>query len=98
MNTLELFLLDLGWSWTMSKAVPYLVMVAVGALLVSISRKWIVKKTFPSKVIIKLMLFIIPFATYFMCFPIYQGDFSNNSITVLKVRLKKNYKEKNSLY
>jgi thiol-disulfide isomerase/thioredoxin len=84
MNALEIFLLDLGLSWTTSKLAPYLLMITIGLLLVIVSRKRIVKKKFVVRFLVKFTLLIIPFVSYFVYSPIYQGDFSNNSVALFK--------------
>lgn len=70
------FFLNLGFSWTLSKALPYGLMLILGAVLFfafrrKVNRSWL-------KWVYSLVLFI-PFATYFAMNPIYEGDFSNES-------------------
>lgn len=77
MNSIEVFLIDLGLSWTASKLVPYVFFGILGLVLSFLFRK----KLRSSRKVIKLMghfiLLILPFACYFAWSPIYEGDFSN---------------------
>lgn len=79
---METYFLDSGMSWTMSKVLPYLIMVLVGIVL------WIIAKRLLKSINkflrwgLLLLAFIIPFGIYFSISPIYEGDFSNNSIEV----------------
>lgn len=84
MNSIEIFLLDSGLSWTMSKLLPYLLMVVIGLMLVIISRRFLVKKKILVSLLIKLGILIFPFVLYFAHSPIYKGDFSNNSVVIEK--------------
>jgi glutaredoxin len=75
MNTFESIFLDLGLSWTLSKLIPYLLMVLLGFIFVY---------TFHSRIEHKLkkwafmsLIGLLPFTVYFAIYPIYQGDFSN---------------------
>ena len=70
------FFLNLGLSWTLSKALPYGLMLILGAVLFfafrrKLKRSWL-------KWLNSLVL-LIPFAAYFAMNPIYEGDFSNES-------------------
>jgi hypothetical protein len=74
---IEWSLFNLGASWTLSKAIPYLLNIVLGALLAitlykSISLKKILKITF------SVLLLLLPFGISFALHPIYQGDFSKN--------------------
>lgn len=84
MNSIELFLLDSGLSWTMSKLLPYIFMVIIGLLLVIISKRFLAKLKLPVRLLLKLTILLIPFVAYFAYSPIYQGDFSNNSVELAK--------------
>lgn len=84
MNSIELFLLDSGMSWTMSKMIPYILAVLLGFILVLILRKKLSKMGLILRLLIKVTLVVLPFVGYFMYAPIYQGDFSNNSIEIEK--------------
>jgi len=81
---MENLLLNLGFSFTLSKALCYLVFILLGLVVTVIFNKT-VKKTSVGKVqklVIGIVLFILPFSSYFALNPIYEGDFSNNSYTV----------------
>jgi hypothetical protein len=84
MNSIERFLLDSGLSWTMSKLLPYILMVFIGLLLVFILKRFVAKMKLPVRLLIKLTVLILPFVLYFAVAPIYQGDFSNNSVEISK--------------
>jgi len=84
MNSIEIFLLDSGLSWTMSKLLPYLLMAVIGLMLVILSQRFLAKKKIFVRLLIKLSVLIIPFVFYFAYFPIYKGDFSNNSVVIEK--------------
>lgn len=76
MNSLENIFLDFGLSWTMSKALPYIVAVLIGILLsVFLFRR----KNKKLKLLFGLPISLIFFAAYFIFHPIYEGDFSNRS-------------------
>lgn len=74
---MEKTLLDFGFSWTMSKVSPYLLMVFIGFLLSILFYKKLVKNKI-LKISISLIVLFLPFGIYFIFFPIFQGDFSNN--------------------
>ena len=84
MNSIELFLLDNDFSWTLSKAVPYLAMILLGFLFIYILPKKLRTLNVFLRYGIKLIILVIPFALYFIISPIYSGDFSNNSIELTK--------------
>ncbi len=73
------FFLDLGLSWTVSKALPYVLWLVVGLLIFLFIKKRV--KSRMAKVVSGLVI-VIPFAVYFMVSPIYEGDFSNDSRTM----------------
>lgn len=77
---MEAFFLDLGWSWTMSKAVPYLLMVVLGIIVVLVSKRFLKRINKYLKWLFLIVILALPFGVYFMVHPIYQGDFSNNSV------------------
>lgn len=79
MNSIEIFLLDVGLSWTISKLLPYLFTLCIGAFLIFLLRKMMAKTNRLLRVIVKLVVFVTPFLVYFAFNPIYEGDFSNNS-------------------
>ena len=67
---MEHFFLNMGFSWTMAKVSPYVLMVVIGIILMAIFKK--------RSIILRLLLLPIPFGVYFYFSPIYQGDFSNS--------------------
>ena len=76
-NAIETFLLDLGFSWTLAKYVPFLLALLIGWLLFRTVKKirmnrWIL---FP----LLALVFCLPFATYFFFYPIYQPDLQNQT-------------------
>ena len=81
---MENFLLNLGLSFTLSKAISYLLFVVIGLLLAfsffKKSKNGRISKI--PKLIISLVLFVAPFLIYFALHPIYEGDFSNNSYSI----------------
>lgn len=81
MSAFEQFFLDMGFSWTMSKLLPYVITVLLGLILIYVFRKAF-KKNKLVKWVMRLVLLVLPFGAYFAYCPIYQGDFSNNSISV----------------
>lgn len=83
MNPLEGFLLDAGLSWTMSKLLPYVMMVVVGILFVIFTKGLFRSQRILNR-IVRLILFFLPFGVYFAVAPIYEGDFSNVSSTTEK--------------
>ena len=105
MNSVELFFLDLGCSWTFSKLFPYLFSILVGIILVLFYKKFFSSRLknilrtyflYRKKIIIlsfnffiQLILIIIPFILYFAYSPIYKGDFSNNLVEILKSETEK---------
>lgn len=84
MNTFEDFFLDLGLSWTISKILPYLIMVILGVISILITKRALRKLSFVIRILSKAILLVFPFGIYFLFAPIYQGDFSNDSIEVSK--------------
>jgi hypothetical protein len=77
MNALESFLLDSGFSWTWSKLLPYVVLPILGLAIWTLFRKRMQKRWLRGTTL--LLSVVIPFALYFILYPIYEGDFSNNS-------------------
>jgi len=81
MNTLEIFFSSLGLSWTLSKALPYVIFIGLGSIAAFIFlKKSKVKKKL--RWFISLIILVLPFAFYFIFSPIYQGDFSNKSFRI----------------
>lgn len=76
---MESIFLNLGFSYTWSKALPYILLIIIGILLgVFIYKK---SKNIYLKVLSVLVIFI-PFIVYFSLHPIYQGDFTNEAKVV----------------
>lgn len=80
MSSIELFFLDLGLSYTLSKLFAYMVFPLIAFLV------WL---TFKRRIRNKILKFgslvamcLVAFFIYFMQHPIYEGDFSNNSFPV----------------
>lgn len=71
-NNLESFLLQLGFSWTAAKFIPYLLCLVVGFLLFKVFSK----VAFRSWLRYTLMAvgFCLPFLAYFAFYPIYRAD------------------------
>lgn len=81
MNTLEIFLSTLGFSWSMAKLLPYVIFIGLGSIAAFI----FLKKSNIKKNVrwgISLVILVLPFAFYFLFSPIYQGDFSNKSFRI----------------
>jgi len=78
MSGVEMSFLDMGFSWTMSKALPYILAVILGLILVYLFRKKL-RKNFIVKWFFRVTLFVAPFFIYFIYSPIYEGDFTNSS-------------------
>jgi hypothetical protein len=76
MSSVEQFFLNSGFSWTISKALPYILSIVLGLILLFLFRKAFKKKAL-LKWSLRLVLLVLPFALYFAYSPIYQGDFSN---------------------
>jgi thiol-disulfide isomerase/thioredoxin len=84
MNAIEIILLDSGLSWTISKLLPYLLMILLGLMFLIFSKRFLTRSKLIVRILIKLSFLIIPFVFYFAYFPIYEGDFSNNSMLIEK--------------
>jgi glutaredoxin len=81
MNLFEIFFSSLGLSWTLSKALPYILFLIIGfSFSVIFYKKLKLLKLL--KLIISLAIFVLPFLVYFVYSPIYQGDFSNSGYIV----------------
>lgn len=71
---MENFLLGSGFSWTMSKILPFVILLLFGVILCFVirkvsSKKWIRLSAF--------LLILLPVTIYFVLNPIFEGDFSN---------------------
>jgi glutaredoxin len=78
MNSIENFFLEIGLNWTLSKALPYLIALLLGAILVFFILKIIRTKKKWLRISIGILLFPLFFVAYFVLHPIFEGDFSNN--------------------
>ena len=72
----ENWLLNFDFSWTISKALPYALLIVSGFLLAFLFIRLNVIKTKMGKYFFTLFLFIAPFSVGFILNPIYEGDFS----------------------
>ncbi len=78
MNWIETYLLDFGLSWSTSKVLPYFLSILLGMILlfliakIRFNKKWV-------KWALSLLVFLLPFSIYFAFYPIYEGDFKNQS-------------------
>ena len=77
---MEDFLLNLGFSWTLSKVLSYILFLIVGIILFLMFRKRVRSRV--GKMLLSLII-VVPFAIYFAINPIYEGDFSND-VKVMK--------------
>lgn len=87
-NSLESTLLESGFSWTMSKMIPYLVLGLGGILLAYSFAKGFKIKSKIVKIVVVLVLLASPFALGFALHPIYQGDFSSEGTEVADQKVK----------
>lgn len=76
---MESLFLNLGFSYTWSKALPYILLIIIGIIIGIILFKKAKTLTFK---ILSILLIFIPFAVYFYFQPIYQGDFTNEAKVV----------------
>jgi len=81
---MENLFLDLGLSWTISKLLPYFLAIVLGIVMVYVFRMKIKRCKPIIKWSLRIGLFILPFIVYFIYAPIYEGDFSNGSVTIEK--------------
>jgi hypothetical protein len=87
-KSFESSLLDSGFSWTMSKLLPYLTL-AIGGILMAYSFiKGFKIKSRILKLIAGLVLFAAPFAIGFALHPIFDGDFSSEGTEVKESTVK----------
>jgi len=75
---MENFFLEMGLSWTLSKVLPFVVMLVLGVILFYFSRKFFTKKWLRYA---SILFIIIPASIYFSLAPIYEGDFMNSYVT-----------------
>jgi hypothetical protein len=79
MNLFESIFLDIGFSWTISKLIPYVLMSIMGFVLVHTFQNRVQQKL--KKWIFMSILAVLPFVIYFSIYPIYNGDFVNHHFT-----------------
>jgi thioredoxin-related protein len=83
-NFFENSFLNIGFSWTLSKSLPYILVIIIGLLIsIYIVKKIKLKRKWLKRLAISLLTVSFFFA-YFAYSPIYEGDFSNNAEKVLK--------------
>jgi hypothetical protein len=82
-NSFELFFLENGFSWTLSKLTPYLLSLLLGVLLMFVFKNVLLKRVLLRR-LFRVVVFTLPFIVYFIYSPIYQGDFSNSSELIEK--------------
>ena len=81
-KSFEMGLLNNGFSWTMSKLLPYLILGIGGILLAYSFAKGFKIRAKIVKVLGVIILLAAPFAVGFMLHPIYDGDFSSEGTKV----------------
>lgn len=81
-KSFEMELLNGGFSWTMSKLLPYLIAVIEGLMLAYSFANGFKFKPKVVKILAVLLLFAAPFAVGFILHPIYEGDFSSEGTEV----------------
>ena len=76
-NSFETILLDLGFSWTLAKYLPFLLALLLGWLFF----RWVKRIRMNKWILLPLLalVFCLPFVTYFFFYPIYQPDLYNQS-------------------
>lgn len=79
---MENWFLNMGMSWTMSKAIPYILMILIGFILMRIIFRFLKNKSRVLKIVVGLVVLAAPFAVYFAINPIYQGDFTNDGLAI----------------
>lgn len=87
---IEKFLIDLNFSWTISKSIPYLFLMIFGILLM-FSLKKRLKIGNVLKQIILVLVAVCPFMIGFTMNPIYEGDFSKQGTTNFEAPNKKDF-------
>lgn len=77
MNNLEILLAHTGFSWTLSKVIPFVLSIMIGLFfsIIFFRRIELLKKF---KFIFSFLIFLLPVSLYFAYAPIYSGDFSND--------------------
>ncbi|WP_343634351.1 hypothetical protein [Fluviicola sp.] len=91
-QSFELGLLNNGFSWTMSKLLPYITLFLEGILLAYSFGKGFTFKPKIVKILVVIILLVAPFAEGFREYPIYEGDFSSEGTEVSETTVKTNPK------
>lgn len=87
-KSFESGLLNNGFSWTMSKLLPYLTLAISGILLTYSFVKGFKTKSRIINILAGLILFASPFAIGFVLHPIFEGDFSSEGVEIKESKLK----------
>jgi hypothetical protein len=87
-SSLEDFFQRIGISWTLSKSLPYLFLIALGLFIALLFTKKAVTKNM--KRILFLLILPLPFIIGFAFHPIYEGDFSKNGIQLTPLDYQEN--------
>ncbi len=82
---MEVLLNNIGFSFTLSKFIPYVLMILLGLLLVKIIFKKIASLKLLFRILILSVLLLLPFCIYFAVHPIYEGDLSNEGREIKEV-------------
>lgn len=77
-QAITLWLIEHRYSWTMAKALPYVIVAVLGIFLAYLFAKSFKMKSTILKATLVTILFALPFAVTFALHPIYEGDFSSN--------------------
>jgi hypothetical protein len=85
-NFFENSFLNIGFSWTLSKSLPYILVIILGLTIsIYIFKKIKIKRKWLKRIAISFLTASFFFA-YFAYAPIYEGDFSNNAEVVAKTK------------
>jgi hypothetical protein len=76
---IESYLIDANYSWLISKAFPYLLLIILGIVLYIVFRKAFKTKRKLVNFIFGFIFITTPFLAGFLLNPIFEGDFSNSS-------------------
>jgi hypothetical protein len=76
-NFFEDFLLNIGFSWTLAKYLPYVICLLLGLLLFKIWMKVVFRWWL--KPLVLTVVCSLPFGLYFFFYPIYQPDIHNQA-------------------
>ena len=77
-TSIEEIALKTGMPWTLSKALPYLLLILTGILTSIWFARYLHIKNNGVKAALLLIVLVLPFGTGFILHPIYEGDFSKN--------------------